>query len=438
MPELTSSWIRWLLSQTESLLPERVHQSAWASTVDTLLASAFGGRESANLHALLEPIEDDASQRSTILIPGIMGSLLGSTRGKSALLWLNPALLVQGALNLLDLDGDGRDDANPEVEVVPFGIEKMTYLPLIETLARRSQLLEFPYDWRHNIVVTAHRLHAAILRWSSGVLDKRFTIVCHSMGGLVARCYMALYPREAERQIEQVLMIGVPLHGAAVAALAFSRELHPYLLVANVNPGNDLAGFSRTLPSTYQLLPPPADEFPADPVYPFDWDIYDARAWPIQGLSQAHLNTAAATHRLMRNSDPQLPLYNFAGCHMSTVTQIYLDDTQPEGLRPEYVAQGEQSGDGQVPLWSSRATNVATHYVEEDHVALVRNQRVLADVSTLLAGGQPSLPTVVPRRQSTVERWTGLPLHQQLVEMRNRIESETLTRIDLDHLFFWR
>jgi hypothetical protein len=42
-----------------------------------------------------------------VLLPGIMGSLLASVRGISAVLWFNPTVVLDGHINLLDLNDDG-------------------------------------------------------------------------------------------------------------------------------------------------------------------------------------------------------------------------------------------------------------------------------------------------------------------------------------------
>ncbi len=438
MPELPNSLVRWLAAQVESLAPEIPSENAWLATVDRVLSSAMGSRESANLRALLETPADEKARCSTILIPGILGSLLASTRGISAILWLNPTLLIHGYLNLLDLAEDGESDASPDVEITPIGIEKMAYLPIIQTLGHHSRLYEFPYDWRKSNVASAHRLHQSIERWSAAEPLRRFSIVCHSMGGIVARTYMALYPRQAEEKLERVVMIGVPLHGAAGAALAFGNEHHPYVLVAHLNKENKLVPFTRAMPSVYQLLPEPKEQFSGECDYPCDWDLYDAAAWPVPGLRQDYLDRARELHELLAASDPQVPMFNFAGCHKSTVASVQRGSEDSASMRPLYVEHGEDSGDEQVPLWSARAANVATHYVEESHVALVSNDRVLADMVALLRDEAPGLPRQIPRQQTAAERLRNIPLAQQLAEMRDRIENGTLTRVDLDHLFFWR
>ena len=224
MPDLSNTFVQWLLNQAEGIAPDFIRGGADSATLDRLIYTAISTRESANLRVLLETPADAEHRSPAILIPGIMGSLLASVQGISAILWVNPALLTNGYLNLLDVADDGESDASPDVDIIPFGIEKMTYLHLIQALARHTRLYEFPYDWRKSNVTAAHRLHDAMERWSEAEPSRRFSIVCHSMGSIVSRTYMALYPEEAERRLERVIMIGAPLHGAAASALAFSKR----------------------------------------------------------------------------------------------------------------------------------------------------------------------------------------------------------------------
>ncbi|MFO7698066.1 MAG: hypothetical protein R6X16_13035 [Anaerolineae bacterium] len=438
MPDLSNAFLQWLLSQAEGIPPDLLREGADSLTLDRLVSTALGTRESANLRVLLDTPADMEERSPAILIPGIMGSLLASTKGISAILWLNPTLLMSGYLNLLDVAEDGESDASPDVDIIPFGIEKLTYLHLIQALARHTRLYEFPYDWRKSVVSSAHQLHAALERWAVADPSRRFTIVCHSMGGIVSRAYLALYPQEAERRIERLIMVGVPLHGAPASALTFSESLHPYLLVSHLHAQNNLQQFSASMPSVYQLLPAPESLFAASCPYPYDWDIYDASAWPLPGVRQEYLDSARDLHRLLAASDPQVEMANFAGCHKRTVISVSRSLESPSRAEPEYGETGEQSGDEQVPLWSARANNVTTYYVEESHNLLVSNDRVLADIVSLLQGNTPGLPTVMPEPLSTAARIRSSPLAQQLSEIKARIESGTLTRVDIDRLFFWR
>ena len=117
-----------------------------------------------DMHLLTQTIKSKHPDLPVFLLGHSMGSLLASIRGISAMLWLNTTVLAQGQLDLLDLNEDGTDDRSPDVEIVPVGIEKLTYLRMILTLAKETRLYEFPYDWRRHLEDSADRLHRTFVR----------------------------------------------------------------------------------------------------------------------------------------------------------------------------------------------------------------------------------------------------------------------------------
>nr|HMN62909.1 hypothetical protein [Anaerolinea sp.] len=134
-------------------------------------------------------------REAVVLLPGIMGSLLLSVRGVTTMLWINPLLFLQGQGGYLQV-GPGGSVGVPEVDCVPFSLEKMTYLKIALELRRNFQVYEFPYDWRLPIEVNADVLRESIERWSAGNPNQQFTLVAHSMGGLVSRSYMSRHLAE--------------------------------------------------------------------------------------------------------------------------------------------------------------------------------------------------------------------------------------------------
>ncbi len=437
MPDLSNAFAQWLLGQLDSVPANLLREGAELLTVDRVLAHVFEEREAANVRALLRPAQEGEARVATILVPGILGSLLASTRGLSALLWFNPMILMDGHLNLLDLSPDGRSDRSPDVEIVPIGIEKMTYLQLIRALASHSRLYQFPYDWRRHIETNADLLHESIQRWNMAEPQRRYAIVCHSMGGLIARTYLARHPQEAERLIERVIMIGTPFHGAPSTALTFTEGQNQAQLVARLNEQNDVVGFTSNLPSLYQLLPPPPDFYRLRRDYPFDWDPYDAAAWGLPQIRQDYLDDARTTHELLHRSDPQVEMVSIAGCHQRTVRDVRLDGGSPEcPLLPIYQDSGPESGDEQVPLWSAQDERLRMYYVQETHSRLVSNNQVLQAVVNLLYGQPVELPTELPKPNQPLRNLRAIPLVQQVAELKEHIEQGRLSRKDIEGLFF--
>ncbi len=391
------------------------------------------------MRALLSSPTGGHERVATVLLPGIMGSLLASTRGISTLLWLNPTIIANGYINLLDLDDEGTGDRSPDVDVVPVGIEKFVYLKLILTLARETRLYEFPYDWRRRLEWNADLLAQAIDRWAAASPERRFILVGHSMGGMLARTYLARHPAQAERQIERLVMLGSPIYGAPDAVMVFWGQSLASRLAYGLHPGNDAVRFASNLPSTYQLLPPPPELFPAGRPYPVDWDLYDASAWGLDTIRQDHLDAARRLHDVLAHSDPQVPCVQIAGCNQQTLTDVSLRERATLSQLPVMIhtEQGQDSGDDTVPIWSSTAAGIPTYYVEERHhylPAIARCWRLCCISSTTKrrpaqhgAGAQRGAPSPL-----------AAPLVQQIVELRQRIEEGRFSREDLEKIFFAR
>ena len=403
-----------------------------------LLDMVYGEQEAEEVRALLNQPLNGGERHNTVLLPGLMGSLLASIRGVGATIWVNPAVILDGHVNLLDLSDDGQSDRSPDVEIVPVGIEKLTYLKLILALSRASRLYEFPYDWRHSICRTADILAASLERWAIAAPERRFTLIGHSMGGLVARAYLARHPRQAERRVERVIMLGTPLQGAPEAALLFVGEALASRQLRHLNPNNDVVSFASNLPSVYQLLPPPPRLLYGTDAYPFDWDLYDARAWGLEQVRADLLANALSFHKQVRRRQPDIEQIELAGCHSQTIIGVHRevgDDGSPV-LVPEYQAQGPNSGDEQVPLWSTTLPEVTTYYVEMSHNALVQTGPALDAVLALLHDDPVMLPTTVPPVSEKRRPFVTIPVVQQMNEVRRHLAAGRLSREDLRRIFF--
>ncbi|NLG26625.1 MAG: alpha/beta fold hydrolase [Chloroflexi bacterium] len=431
---------QWIMGQLEHITPDSFHGSARALS-EWVLGQILGERELKEVRALLDRPAPDQPRPNTVLLPGLLGSLLSSVRGISALLWFNPTLVLEGHINLLELDDSGTADRSPEVEIVPTGIEKMFYLKLIIALAQATRLYEFPYDWRRHLEWNAQILHASIQRWSAGDADRRFTLIGHSMGGLLARTYIALYPREAEQHIERVILIGSPLWGVPLAAGALAGAAEHPQIIGRLNESNDAVALLAGFPSAYQLLPAPPEYYRSELPYPCDWDLYDAAAWELPQVRQHYLDDARRFYAMMAGADPQVELVQIAGCNQRTLTRI-----QHSGLHPQepedphlllaFSSSGVEGGDGTVPLYATRGDGVSTYYVEDNHDSLPLNAKVIDAVLAIANGKAPTLPTEPPPPGTASIAGRVLSLNQQVAELRRRFESGNANRDDLTRFFF--
>lgn len=428
--DLLSSWSTLSLDEIEA----RVESGADAQALEQLL----GADEAAELQRLTHGPVARGLRPAVVLMPGIMGSLLVSVRGVNTVLWINPLLFLKGQGSYLQLSADGSRDAHAEIDAVPLSLEKLCYTKIALALRRQVDLYEFPYDWRRPVQVNGDLLATYLERWAAGDAARPFTLVGHSMGGLVARACLARHPELAGGRVAQVIMLGTPHFGAANAVETLLNGNSMMALVTKLNDKNQVADLLKNLPSAYQLLPAPPDLFPAHRPYPANWDLYDAGAWHLAGIRQDYLDAGLRFHHELAASDPQAPLVEIAGCEVETGVEVersFGANDEPR-LAVTKVGTGPDAGDGTVPLWSAMLPGAAVYYVQEVHRYLPRNKQVIQATLSLIHGGDPDLPATLPAAHDMlVARSPGLP-DVEAADLRRRLEQGTAREEDLAQLYF--
>ena len=215
-----------------------------------------------------------------IILPGIMGSVL-TKHGQD--LWA-PSLdavarLRQRETLLRDLllDGDDPDREMlddgvmatrlmPDVQLIPGFWKIDGYTSLITAIIEQfevtqgdiynpnpdANLFPFPYDWRRDNRSSAKRLQAFIERqlpiWRerSGNTTANVILICHSMGGLIARYYLEVLG--GREHCKALFTLGTPHRGSLNALDYLSNG---YTLFKSL----DVSEALRSYTSTYQLLP---------------------------------------------------------------------------------------------------------------------------------------------------------------------------------------
>jgi pimeloyl-ACP methyl ester carboxylesterase len=114
-----------------------------------------------------------------------------------------------------------------------------------------ANLFEFPYDWRRDNRIAAHRLkrvlEAKLKRWRehSGAQDARVILVAHSMGGLVSRYYLEAL--EGWPDCKLLVTFGTPYRGSLNAV--------NYVVNGFKQLFFDFTNVVRSCTGVYQLLP---------------------------------------------------------------------------------------------------------------------------------------------------------------------------------------
>ncbi len=377
-------------------------------------------------------------RKAVVLLPGLMGSLLSSIRGTTTLLWINPALILKGQSRYLELDETGTADAAPNILSVPTTLELTCYLKIALRLQNEALLFEFPYDWRLPIEENGDLLGKFLDRWSAGDDDMRFTLVGHSMGGLVSRAYVARHAEDAKRRVERVIMHGTPHFGAAGAVADIWRGNSMMAIGEALNGNNDFRRMVLNMPSAYQLLPAPPDLFPKGRPYPVNFDVYQAAEWRLPGVRQNYLDRGRQFHELLADHNHPVEMIEIAGCHLATKTDVMLraDADERPVLDLVTTSEGPDSGDATVPLYSAVLPGATMYYVQEKHRYLSRNTDVIKATLDLIYGRKPKLPTKLPKPKGGWFdfRTAGGSPEAQAQQMRQRFENGTATEEDFEKL----
>ena len=116
---------------------------------------------------------------------------------------------------------------------------------------KAANFFEFPYDWRRDIRISAHRLKQLIdiklkiWRDFSGADDAKVILVAHSLGGLVCRHYIEML--EGWTDTKMLLTFGTPYRGSLNALSFVGNGFKQSFL--------DFTQIVRSCTSVYQLLP---------------------------------------------------------------------------------------------------------------------------------------------------------------------------------------
>jgi pimeloyl-ACP methyl ester carboxylesterase len=331
-----------------------------------------------------------------VLLPGILGSrLVRRAGGKDVTVWdlsikRLPRLLWEAVRGGLVLEGNGIDPPNDGIEaadlfsyqLLPGFFSVDDYASIVDALKRGvgdAQLITFPYDWRLSNRHAAKRLETtaidALKQWreKSGNRDGKLWLICHSMGGLVARYFCEHLGGHAYTRA--VVTIGTPHRGSVKALDRLVNGIH-------YGPIN-LTSLIRSLPSAYELLPlfpvlreehddrlmhvhRIAEIFGLDPIT--GEEVREPDVAPLPGIDRAMLRRALEFHRDIRvpatsraDNGEVSPYRQFAFFNRRQRTplsarmkpeELEILETYPEQHGEQWIEE-DSRGDGTIPAFSS-------------------------------------------------------------------------------------
>ena len=356
-----------------------------------------------------------------VVVPGILGSNLAriDASGPSHEIWgtalatmlRNVVTFGKRIQGLAIKSGDHPDEPGDGIvatglisdfRLIPGFVGIAGYDGLISRLRNDNglsgdQVMGFPYDWRLSCRVNG-RLMAQFLdeqvggwRASRRKSDLRAVLVCHSMGGLVAR--WCVEREHGHELVSRIITIGTPYKGAGMALEALANGVR---LPKHIGPRFD--ELVRSLPSVRELLPTYAcvrDDGGA--LKRVDEVNILPREWVAAGLG-FHRDLAAA----VQARDPKRTdvLDVFRGGLQPTLTSASLS---PAGVLTMYESSDgttdgqDDRGDGTVPRdsatppeWSNPALAkaVAQRHASMQLAASVQTELnvILTDAPRLMTG----------------------------------------------------
>ncbi|MES2638335.1 MAG: hypothetical protein V4850_02605 [Myxococcota bacterium] len=328
------------------------------------LTSWLGTRQVDEMVALAgRGVPEEDEQRRVVVLHGIMGGQLVDRRGvHEDVIWFDlPHLLYADGIERLRLTEAGRDAARGSRLEATRPL-RILYDLLAWHLAGVGgfRVHSLAYDWRKNIDLAAEKLHGDLEALAAGDDDARFTVVAHSLGGVVTMRYATRFPAAARRRLEQVVVMGSPLAGCFEPFQLWSG-VHPTAArVDQVSGRGDLVRqVFATFPSMAELCPDPRR---------FDSEaLLDARTWPdlptlgpLFGHGRAWRDKAGVPDFLLDRLDVVL-----SAAHDTCVGLV----RGPSVADP--VTQRLGPGDGSVPVASAWCPGARGHYAVPTHHPLM-------------------------------------------------------------------
>jgi pimeloyl-ACP methyl ester carboxylesterase len=327
-----------------------------------------------------------------MLVPGFAASHLyrygpGSDRGEK--IWLSQ----------LDIAWSGIEDLDTDVEISPATLDRVRpasplleyYQPFLGFLAQHGiPTYLFAYDWRADVATNGQRLADTLaLQVGRGA---EFTVIAHSMGGLVAASAMNRLNDATVPVVERLITCGTPWKGSYGTVELFTGQHDILQTIVNLN-----RVFSRrsrfqfmqqavrvvaSWPGAYDLLPMPEMmlEYPPGPGQDFRTDPFFSLVNP---WFDATKYTQAVARRPIHTGFPaNITHHNFRGVGRETYGPM---PTVREG-HPDYYFRA-LFGDSTVPEFSSRAPtpfNATDRQFDVDHEQFLNDPHVMLAVGRIM------------------------------------------------------
>jgi pimeloyl-ACP methyl ester carboxylesterase len=433
--------------------------------------------------ALIEDLVDQnfrAGMDTIVLLPGGMGSQLDQSRrpfsGKATQdlgpydpIWVDLGLLFDRDARGLEIEADGRDKGGHIVR--PSGpIHFFTFFEPYAAPAKHFQRLGynfivFPYDWRRPLTESADYLERFLRRLGSRVEQRRgenplprTTLLCHSMGGLVAKVFMhrafsaTAGPAQHDKLYRRIITAGTPFYGTSTHVQRYYRGEE---LLSRVGYSvKEMTRIVGSLPGPYVLNYLDRKTFQSAgavlglPRYPMRDDNVANEADPLDpanvsnfgGVANAdHMDLARRTFAVINkplNKGLIDRVFSIRGGTSQptamSVEQRWSKTANGAYRAPEALAVGP--GDGTVPAWSARLaqteTDAPNHVFDpptaNDHQTLLENGQVLDAIEHAIVNDAFPPPTLAPSIVEPAARSS----REEVAQLMDKVASGAVPRTD--------
>jgi pimeloyl-ACP methyl ester carboxylesterase len=345
-------------------LDERSFRALLCSGEQPLVMNAYLGTpvytELRELALKAAAIKAEGKAPTVYILPGLLGSKLGVSRGKQMeLFWFDPTTMVPGRLTELTIGK--RRSMRPQGVMLPGYIK----LKLMLEIAGFKTVFH-AYDWRRS----ARDLGVQFAEVLEDERAKDIMIVAHSMGGLVARVALK---KLSGAKVSRVVQLGTPNLGSFGLIQALRASYPTVRKLGSVDMLHTAEQLSqqifRSFYSLHEMLPA-AKHTP-------DLNLFDVHQWPQDEMTPRE-NRLQIGRRLQRHlmvADRRC--HAIVGVGQPTATGLKLSNN-------EFVYDITDNGDGTVPT-SLAQWNGATHwYAQDTHGQLPRNTTVCEAVIDIL------------------------------------------------------
>lgn len=362
------------------------------------------------------------ARNPVIIVPGIMGTQIFKDYNDSDEIWPNIDKLIlsitDNHMDDLALLSDGSEDflkpvkigdivREVKVDFLSYKYESHIFDKLINLLKLNryiegENLFVFPYDWRKSNAESAKKLkekiNAVLLETNASKVD----IVAHSMGGLVAKKYIA---DNGGDKIDNLIFIGTPHLGApkAFKALMYGDDMGVRISSLSLLSTNKVKDISQNMPAIFELLP---SRKYVDGEGEFIGEKY---VKDVSGKDLSYMDTA----KLMIRDGRNYSMFNFAEDLHNNVDDLDLSNVKVSN----FVGCGETKTIGKIvlkkkrawtSLWTKLVDTFDLKYVNGDDTVPVRSADLKTDNKYYVKGStHGELPSADGLREDVVAILSG-------------------------------